>query len=98
MLLERFLDARYDFRLAVFAERLRGDHIGIVGTPVTDADLRIFLNYIFEADRLPRGRVEQRLSFISASPLRTGDVIFSARGGGIAAPARCHQALHKSGC
>ena len=93
VLLQRCCDPADDLRLLVLAERLGGDHVGIVRGPVADADLGVLADHLFEADRGSRvGRMEQRLALIRGGPLRAGDEILAARLRAVRAAARLHEA------
>ena len=54
VLLQALLDAADDRPLLVLAQRFGGDDVGIVRGPVADADLGVFADHVFEADRPAR--------------------------------------------
>ena len=42
----------------ILTERFGGNHVGVMRTPIADADLGIFADNVFKAQRIARGRVE----------------------------------------
>ena len=87
MLLERLPDSRDGFFLAVFAELIGGDHVGVVRGPVTYADVVVLADDFLEAHRAARGSVEERVAFVGGGPLRAGDEILAALLGRVGAAA-----------
>ncbi len=74
-------DAAYDFPLGILADGFGRDHVRVMRGPIADAELCVIPDHLFEGDRGPRGRVEERLSLIGGRPLRAGNKVFAARFG-----------------
>jgi hypothetical protein len=72
VLFQRVANAPDDLVLLRFTQSCRGNDIGVVGAPVSNANLFITADDVLKRDRLARRRMEHGLPFIGGSPLRTG--------------------------
>ncbi len=91
MLVQSSLDAPDDLCLLRTAQFARRNHVGIVCTPILDADLAVFPDHVLESDRRPGGRMKERAAVIRSGPLRTRDEIFSPDFRTVSAAAGLHQ-------
>ena len=85
MLAEAFSDAADDFVLAVLTQVFIGDDIGVVGSPMANAEGGILFNDGLEVDRAASGGMENGVAFIGGGPLGAGDKVLAALLGRVSA-------------
>src|ERR1039458_1270556 len=90
---KRHLNAFDNVPLLILAERVRGNHVGVVRRPVADPDFGVIADYGLKSDRFPCRSMEQRLSLVSSRPLRARDIVLTARVRSVSAATRLREPL-----
>ncbi len=91
MLLKGAFNAGDGFPLGGLADFVVGEHVGIVGAPVADADFFVFGDNGFKRHGVPRGGVKQGVAFVGSGPLGAGDVVLAPLFGCVGTTAGVHQ-------